>query len=106
MRKEDLFQYAINLVSEITDITKENIMSKSRKIEYVDARYMIVYILHNHGLYYDEIAGMMKCTPANIRTIITNMQYRQTGNRSFRNKLKITSKYLENKIHMEDEAMQ
>lgn len=98
MKKAELFRYALNLVSDVLDLSPDRIMSKCRKAELVDARYLIVHILSGYGLYADEIADMMKCTPNNIRCIFTNMSYRMSGNSSFRNKLRITDKYLQNKI--------
>ena len=97
MKKAELFRYALNLVSDLLDISPDRILSKCRKTELVDARYLIVHILHAKGLYADEIASMMKCSPNNIRCIFTNMSYRITGNSSFRNKLQITDQYLQNK---------
>lgn len=97
MKKSDLLIEALEAASYITDLTKEQIMSKTRKTNYVDARYIVIYILSQKGLYPDEIAEIMNFTSVNIRLMLSRINSRISGNANFRNKIKQTENYLENK---------
>ena len=49
MKRTEYFSKVIKVVTELTDVTEEQIISKSRIPEVVDARWMVIYFLkRNH----------------------------------------------------------
>lgn len=94
MRKAEKLENALKDVCYITDLTREQIMSKCRKTHYVDARYLLVYILSKSNLYAEEIAELMNCTTANIHNILDSIDERAQGYGMFADKLKELGKYL------------
>ena len=43
MRKSELFALILSIVSDITEISKEDIMSKCHKEDVVEARLLVIY---------------------------------------------------------------
>lgn len=76
--------YVIELVAEELDVTKEQILSKSRIAEVVDARHMAVRLLHLHGIYPIRIAEILRLSPRNIHYVITTFDARIQANRALR----------------------
>lgn len=58
MCKKELFEKIIEIVSSITEISREEILSKSRRADVTDARYLVLYILHTHGVHIYRIAEL------------------------------------------------
>ncbi len=77
MRKSEIFSKIINAVSDETEITKEEILSRSKKVEIVDARSIAVILLKEHGFYPESIAKLMNKTSACIRHIISSFDERE-----------------------------
>ena len=49
MKRTEYFSKVIQVVTELTDVTEDQIISKSRIPEVVDARWMVIYFLkRNH----------------------------------------------------------
>ena len=65
---EEIFARTLEVVSEVTEVPPETIVSKDKHEEAVDARYMLVYLLYKHGLYPSAIA---RYTGLSVRTINT-----------------------------------
>ena len=60
MRKSELFAEILECVAFETEITKEQILSKDKYQDVVDARYMLVHFCHEKGMYITDIARMMR----------------------------------------------
>ena len=65
---EEIFARILKIVSEVTEVPPETIVSKDKHEETVDARYMLVYLLYKHGLYPSAIA---RYTGLSVRTVNT-----------------------------------
>lgn len=61
----------ITLVSEETDIPREAILSKSRTAEVVDARHLVIKLLHSKDIYPSRIAATFGMSPRSVRHVIT-----------------------------------
>lgn len=81
MCKTRLFKTVLRLVSQETEISEIMILSKSRCTAVVDARSILVNILNDYGVYPVEIASFIKQTPASIRKIISNFDFRARNNK-------------------------
>ena len=66
MGKSEDFSKVIKVVTELMDVTDQEILGKSRESEVVDARWMVICLMHEKGYSTKEIAPLM-CHP--IRTI-------------------------------------
>lgn len=55
MRKSELFAEILECVAFETEITKEQILSKDKYQDVVDARYMLVHFCHEKGIIYATI---------------------------------------------------
>ena len=49
MGKVDDFSKVIKVVTELMDVTEQDILGKSRAQEVVDARWMVMYLMHRKG---------------------------------------------------------
>lgn len=59
MKKYAIFDDALTKVADITDISKESILSKTRTEEIVYARLLIILYCHKKGLHIAQIAPML-----------------------------------------------
>lgn len=75
----------LELVAEELDVTKESIMSKSRKAEIVDARHMTAKLLHIHNVYPSRIAQIFGVSSRSVHYVITSFDARIQTNRALRN---------------------
>lgn len=75
----------IALVAEELEVPKEQILSKSRNAEVVDARHMTVRLLHSHDVYPSRIALILGLSPRSIHYVITSFDARIQTNKSLRN---------------------
>lgn len=66
MKKEQLFNSLLQVVSEECEISAEDIMSANRTIEVVDARHILVKCLSECGMY---VADMARLTGLSVRSI-------------------------------------
>ena len=60
MRKSELFAQILECVAFETEIAKEQILSKDKFQDVVDARYMLGHFCHKNGMYTTDIARMMR----------------------------------------------
>lgn len=81
----ELADSVLELVSDELEVTKDNILPRSRNAETVDARHMAVRLLHAHGVYPSRIAGIFHLSPRNIHYVITSFDARIQTNRALRN---------------------
>lgn len=76
MGKKEIFAKKLTSVSYITEVEENEIMSKSRKEDIVDARCLLVYLLYEEGIYPCHIAEMINCSKRNINSIISSFKSR------------------------------
>lgn len=81
----ELADHVLDLVAEELDVTKEFILSKSRKAEIVDARHMAAKLLHVHNVYPSRIAEIFGVSPRTVQYVITSFDARIQTNRMLRN---------------------
>lgn len=87
----------LDLVAEELDVPKEQILSKSRMAEVVDARHTAVKLLHSKNVYPSKIAAVFDVSPRSIHYVITSFDARIQTNRSLRNSFaKLAKKLGEN----------
>lgn len=80
-----LADFVLDLVAEELDVTKEQILSRSRKAEVVDARHTAVRLLHANNVYPSRVAEIFGVSPRSIHYVITSFEARIQTNRSLRN---------------------
>lgn len=77
MENLKIFAKVLCAVSEITEISTDEILSKNRSVDIVDARAIVVRALHFIGYYPKQIARLMGMTSANVRRILTQFADRK-----------------------------
>lgn len=75
----------MELVSHETDIPKEQILSRCRATEVVDARHLVIKLLHANNVYPSRIASILGLSARNIQYVITSFDTRIQINRALRN---------------------
>lgn len=88
----------LDLVADELEISKEQILSKSRNAETVDARHVAVRLLYSHNVYPSRIASIFGLSPRSIHYIITTFDARLQANKSLRNNYAKIAKKLGNNI--------
>lgn len=81
MNKNELILYIFSSVANETGITKDQILSKIKTEEVVDARHMVVKFLSESGLYPSSIARIFNVTPRCISYILSAFDDRINTNR-------------------------
>jgi chromosomal replication initiation ATPase DnaA len=76
MGKEDDFSKVIKVVTELTDVTDQDILGKSRKQEVVDARWMVMYFMHEKGYTTREISQLTLHPERTVRNAIHDIKER------------------------------
>lgn len=93
----ELAEYVLELVAEELEVSKKQILSKSRRAEVVDARHTAVKLLHSNNVYPSKIAAVFDVSPRSIHYVITSFDARIQTNRSLRNSFaKLAKKLGEN----------
>lgn len=59
MNKLEYFSKVIKVVTELMDVTDQDILGKSREYEVVDARWMVAYLMKEAGYSTNQIAKIM-----------------------------------------------
>lgn len=77
MCKKEVFQAALSVVAAETEIPEECILSRCKRREVVDARYMLVRSLLDAGLYKKEIARLARLTGRAIEVISSKFDERR-----------------------------
>ena len=70
------FERALEIVSEITEIEIKDILSSSRKMEYVEARMLLTKAMNEIGYHPALIAKKLNITPNNTRLLIESFTTR------------------------------
>ncbi len=89
--------HVIELVSHETDIPKEQILSRCRATEVVDARHLVIKLLHVNNVYPSRIASVFNLSPRTIHYALTAFDNRVSTNNSLRNIYAELSKNLSRK---------
>lgn len=76
MCKSEIFVETINLVSQETEIPAERILSPDKDAETVDARYLLVSLLADRGMYPSQIAVHIHKTKRAVNYMISNFRNR------------------------------
>ena len=59
MGKSEDFSKVIKVVTELTDVTEQDVLGKSRVKEVVDARWMVIYFMKVMGYHTSDIAKLI-----------------------------------------------
>ncbi len=70
MCKSEIFFNLLGLTERETEVSRERILGDFRDMESTDARYVLVRLLSEAGLYPDQIAGMTNRTARGIRRLL------------------------------------
>lgn len=70
----------LELVAEELDVQKASILTKSRKAEIVDARWLAVMLMYKSGMYPMRIAESLRISPRYAHYIITGFSDRKDCN--------------------------
>ena len=76
MLKLQIFAKLSEAVSRETGIAVEVITSTDRREEVVDARYMLVYLLHLEGFYASMIAPLVGVKKRSVNRIVSDFEHR------------------------------
>lgn len=76
MKKSELFAHILSIVSDITEISSDVILSSSRSEEVVDARILVVYFCFRKGLYPTQIAALSGFSHKRVNRLITSANAR------------------------------
>lgn len=85
MKKSEIFAAILKMVSDETDVPEQEIMSKNRQTDIVDARHILVKSLHDYGFYPVEISQHTGMSHRAVNHIITNFDCRMTTGQYIRN---------------------
>ena len=76
MYKKDYFERLVSVVAELSELSADNILYGRKTDEGVDARWIIVKILHEQGYHTSKIALLMHMTQRNVTHIVNIFQDR------------------------------
>lgn len=74
--KEKYYVTVMSVVTDLTDLTEEDILRGRRTMEVVDARWLCVRLLRDIGLYPSQIAGFMAMSVRTVQYVLTNFDDR------------------------------
>lgn len=74
--KAKYYATVMSVVSDLTDLSEEDILHGRRTMEVVDARWLCVRLMRDIGLYPYQIAEFMSMNVRNVQYIITNFDDR------------------------------
>lgn len=84
MRKSEIFAIILATVAAETEIDESVILSACKVSEVVDARYMLIYFLHDFGFSAAEIARLTRLARQTVNYMLSNLDIRrQQGGRIF-----------------------
>lgn len=84
MCKSEIFAEILRIVSTETEISTSDILSNNKEAEVVDARYLLVHLLYEHGFYPSQIASHIRKTKRSINYILSNFSDRLQGGKMLR----------------------
>ena len=76
MYKTDFFTRLVNIVADLSDLPAETILHGRKTDEVVDARWIIVRIMYEHGYHTAVTAMLLKMTQRNVTHILNVFQNR------------------------------
>lgn len=79
MYKKDYFEKLVSVVAQLSELSADNILYGRKTDEVVDARWIIVKILHEQGYHTSKIAMLLSMTQRNVTHILTVFQDRLDG---------------------------
>lgn len=80
----ELTSTVLELVAGELEVSRDSILSKSRRAEIVDARHMAISLLHANNVYPARIAEIFRLSPRNIHYVITSFDARLNSCRPLR----------------------
>lgn len=72
------FERTLAVVSEVTEIDKEQILSSCRQMEYVEARVLFIKALSEQGYHYSVIAKKMGRAVSSIKALLDGFDNRDS----------------------------
>lgn len=84
MCKSEIFAEILEAVSRETEVSAARILSNSKQIEVVDARYLLVHFLSHRGLYPSQIASQIHKSKRAVNNILTHFSERYDGGKMMR----------------------
>ena len=72
-----IIQKILSVVAEISNISEEQILSRSRYAEVVDARHLCVFLMYKHHIPKHRIADIFSLTCRNIHHILAQFDTRR-----------------------------
>ena len=77
------FYNALQIVSDVTEISQEDILSKSRKMENVEARTLLITALNSQGYHPIQIANKMDMAVNSVKALMDTFPQRGKSNGIF-----------------------
>lgn len=74
--KAKYYATVMSVVTDLTDLTENDILHGKRTMEVVDARWLAVRLMRDIGLYPFQIAEMMEMTVRSVQYILNNFDDR------------------------------
>ncbi len=71
MLKHEIINSVLKIVSEETEISREQILSPSKIRDIVDARFLAIKLLYDAGIYPSSIAKAFNITPRSVGYAVT-----------------------------------
>lgn len=84
MCKSEIFAKIINIVSKETEVPVDQILSSDKNMETVDARYLLVSLLSESGMYPSQIAVHIHKTKRAVNYMISNFYERMESGKMLR----------------------
>jgi hypothetical protein len=95
--KEKYYATVMSVVTDLTDLTENEILTGRRTMEVVDARWLCVRLMRDIGLYPFQIAGFMAMNVRTVQYILINFDDRMKfGDAMLKIYLAMAKKRLEN----------
>lgn len=96
MCKSELLQQSLDVVSDVTGVSGDMILSSCKNMEVVDARFLLIRMLTKIGFYPRQIAEFLHKTPASVRYSIDGYGPRESVNHMMEIYWQNISKRIEN----------
>lgn len=97
MCKSEIFAIILQTVSQETEIPPEQILSRKKDEETVDARYLLVYLLTRNGFCSSRVASCIRKDIRTVNLILTRFETRKSNRKYFGILLDNIKKQLGNK---------
>ena len=72
MNGAEYFGKVIKVVTELTEVSEESILGKSREVEVVDARWMVIYLMREKGFPTKQISSLVHHPGRTVNHAINN----------------------------------